>query len=66
MFGGGPAAGAHPLAYDVPRAGFSFVPNIRQGVELNPGQIPYEEVIPQEQACTNVTCGAAIADINKH
>lgn len=65
MFGGGAPAGEHPLAYTAPRAGFSFTPNIHQGMELNPGQIPYEEVIPQDSLCTSSTCGTAIADINK-
>jgi len=65
MFGGGAPAGEHPLAYTAPPAGFSFTPNIRQGLELNPGQIPYEEVIPQDSLCTSSTCDTAIAAINK-
>ena len=52
------------LAYDAPRAGFSFVPNIAQGQPLNPGQIPYNEVISQTEGCSK-TCGTAIANINK-
>ena len=65
MFGGGAPAGEHPLAYTAPTAGYSFTPNIRQGMELNPGQIPYEEVVPQDSLCTSSTCDTAIAAINK-
>lgn len=65
MFGGGAPAGEHPLAYTAPSAGFSFTPNIKQGLELNPGQIPYQEVVPQNSLCTSSTCDAAIAAINK-
>jgi len=65
MFGGGAPAGEHPLAYTAPTAGYSFTPNIRQGLELNPGQIPYQEVVPQNSLCTSSTCDTAIAAINK-
>jgi len=65
MFGGGAPAGSHPLAYTAPTAGYTFTPNIKQGMELNPGQIPYEEVVPQNSLCTSSTCDTAIAAINK-
>jgi hypothetical protein len=65
MFGGGAPAGEHPLAYTAPTAGYTFTPNIRQGLELNPGQIPYQEVVPQNSLCTSSTCDTAIAAINK-
>jgi hypothetical protein len=65
MFGGGAPAGEHPLAYTAPRAGYSFLPNISQGQTLNPGQIPYQEVVPQAAPCASSTCGQAIAAINK-
>jgi len=57
-------AGGSNLAYNAPRAGFSFTPNISQGQILNPGMIPYNEVVPQTFACSK-TCGAALANINK-
>jgi hypothetical protein len=59
-------AGGAPLslAYDAPRAGFSFIPNIAQGQPLNPGMIPYNEVVSQQTGCSK-TCGASIAHINK-
>lgn len=59
-------AGGAPLslAYDAPRAGFSFTPNIAQGQPLNPGMIPYNEVVSQQTECSK-TCGASIAHINK-
>lgn len=65
MFGGGAPAGEHPLAYTAPRAGYSFLPNISQGQTLNPGQIPYQEVVQQPAPCASSTCGQAIAAINK-
>lgn len=61
---GGAAYTPAPLAYTAPRAGFTFMPNIAQGQVLNPGQIPYEEVLPQNTGC-GATCGSAIATINK-
>jgi hypothetical protein len=61
---GGAAYTPAPLAYTAPRAGFTFVPNISQGQTLNPGQIPYQEVVPQHDNC-GTTCGTAIAAINK-
>lgn len=61
---GGAAYTPAPLAYTAPRAGFTFYPNIAQGQVLNPGQIPYEEVVPQHDGC-GATCGSAIAAINK-
>ena len=65
-FIGGSRGGAAyaPLAYTAPRAGFTFMPNIAQGQVLNPGQIPYEEVLPQNTGC-GATCGSAIATLNK-
>lgn len=63
--GGNPVAGSHPLAYEAPRAGFSFYPNIAQGEPLQPGLVPYQNVIPQQAPCTT-GCGQAIAAINKH
>ena len=62
--GGNPVVGSHPLAYEAPRAGFSFVPNIAQGEPLKPGMIPYENVVPQVSPCIH-NCGHAIATINK-
>ena len=61
---GGAAYMPAPLAYTAPRAGFTFQPNIAQGQVLNPGQIPYEEVLPQQTGC-GTSCGTAIAAINK-
>jgi hypothetical protein len=61
---GGAAYMPAPLSYTAPRAGFTFYPNIAQGQTLNPGQIPYEEVVPQHDSC-GATCGTAIAAINK-
>ena len=58
----------HPLAYTAPRAGFAFFPNISQGQTLNPGQIPYNVVVPvdgSDSASCGLTCGQAIAQINK-
>jgi hypothetical protein len=58
----------HPLAYTAPRAGFAFVPNISQGQTLNPGQVPYQVVVPvdgSDSASCGLTCGQAIAQINK-
>jgi hypothetical protein len=58
----------HPLAYTAPTAGFAFVPNISQGQTLNPGQIPYQVVVPvdgSDSASCGLTCGQAIAQINK-
>jgi hypothetical protein len=58
----------HPLAYTAPRAGFAFFPNISQGQTLNPGQIPYQVVVPVDgsnSASCGLTCGQAIAQINK-
>jgi len=55
----------HPLSYTAPRAGYTFQPNIAQGQVLNPGQIPYEEVIPQTDTCNSQTCGQAIASISR-
>jgi hypothetical protein len=52
------------LAYAAPRAGFSFTPNIAQGATLNPGQIPYNIVVPQATTGSS-SCGASIAAINK-
>jgi hypothetical protein len=60
--------GEHPLAYTAPRAGFSFIPNISQGQTLNPGQIPYQVVVPadgSDSASCGLTCGQAITQINK-
>jgi hypothetical protein len=62
---GGNFTNGHPLAYTAPRAGFSFTPNISQGQKLDPGQIPYEEVVPQVDTCTTASCGQALAAINK-
>jgi hypothetical protein len=62
---GGDFSSGHPLAYTAPRAGFSFTPNITQGQKLDPGQIPYEEVIPQTDPCTTATCGTAMASISR-
>lgn len=59
--GGAPVS----LAYAAPRAGFSFTPNIAQGANLNPGQIPYNVVVPQQTTGVNVPCSKAIANINK-
>ena len=56
--------GGGSLAYNAPRADYSFLPNISQGQVLNPGQIPYNEVVPQTEGCSK-TCGAAITNINK-
>lgn len=53
------------LAYTAPRAGFTFMPNIAQQQVLQPGQIPYQEVVPQHDNCSNSSCGLAIANINK-
>jgi len=58
----------HPLAYTAPTAGFAFVPNISQGQTLNPGQVPYQVVVPvdgSDSASCGLTCGQAIAQINK-
>jgi hypothetical protein len=58
----------HPLAYTAPRAGFAFVPNISQGQTLNPGQIPYQVVVPvdgSDSASCGLTCGDAINEINR-
>lgn len=58
----------HPLAYTAPTAGYTFFPNISQGQTLNPGQIPYQVVVPvdgSDSASCGQTCGAAIAEINK-
>ena len=60
--GGGPQ---HPLAYIAPKASFAFTPNIAQGATLNPGQIPYQEVVPVQDNCAGATCTTAIAAINK-
>jgi len=60
--------GEHPLAYTAPRAGFSFFPNIAHGQTLNPGQIPYEVVVPtngSNSASCGSTCGDAMKEINK-
>ena len=60
--------GNHPLAYTAPRAGFSFFPNIAQGQTLNPGQIPYEVVVPtdgSDSASCGKSCGDAMVEINK-
>jgi hypothetical protein len=57
--------GQHPLAYNAPRAGFTFIPNISQGQKLEPGQIPYQEVVQQTNSCGSATCGQAIGAINK-
>jgi hypothetical protein len=62
--GGSPVVGSHPLAYEAPRAGFSFYPNIAQGEALKPGLVPYQNVVPQQAPCTT-SCGQAIAAINK-
>ena len=59
------SGGQHPLAYTAPRAGFTFTPNISQGQKLEPGQIPYQEVVPQTNSCASATCGQAIGVINK-
>lgn len=59
------SGGQHPLAYTAPRAGFTFTPNISQGQKLEPGQIPYQEVVPQTYSCASATCGQAIGAINK-
>lgn len=61
---GGSSVAPLSLAYTAPRAGFSFTPNIAQGANLNPGQIPYNVVIPQETTGSG-SCGASIASINK-
>lgn len=59
-------AGGAPLslAYNAPRAGFSFMPNISQGQVVNPGQIPYNNVVPQQTTGAG-SCGQAINLINK-
>ncbi len=65
---GGLRGDEHPLAYTAPRAGFTFFPNIAQGQTLNPGQIPYQVTVPVDgsnSAACGLTCGQAIADINK-
>lgn len=62
---GGNFTNGHPLAYTAPRAGFSFTPNISQGQKLDPGQIPYEEVLAQVDTCSTASCGQALAAINK-
>ena len=46
--------GGGSLAYDAPRAGFAFTPNISQGQVLNPGQIPFNEVVPQTVGCSKM------------
>jgi hypothetical protein len=61
---GGSTGAPLSLAYAAPRAGFSFTPNIAQGANLNPGQIPYNIVVPQETTGSS-SCGASIAAINK-
>jgi len=61
--GGSPGAPLS-LAYAAPRAGFSFTPNIAQGANLGPGQIPYNVVVSQ-QTTGSSSCGASIAAINK-
>lgn len=56
--------GSHPLAYEAPRAGFTFYPNIAQGEPLKPGMVPYEIVAPQATPCST-NCNRAIVAINK-
>ena len=62
---GGGGGNQHPLAYYAPRASFGFTPNIAQGATLNPGQIPYQEVVSVQDNCAGATCSTAIATINK-
>jgi hypothetical protein len=64
--GGGPAYDPAPLAYTAPRAGFTFVPNISQGQVLNPGQIPYQQVVSQHDECGSTSCAQGIQGINKY
>ena len=64
MKGGGFTNG-HPLAYTAPRAGFSFTPNISQGQKIDPGQIPYQEVVSQVDNCNTASCGQALASISR-
>jgi len=54
----------HPLAYTAERASYTFEPNIAQGTTLNPGQIPYNVVVPNHDGC-GASCGQAIAEINR-
>jgi hypothetical protein len=61
---GGSSGAPLSLAYAAPRAGFSFTPNIAQGANLSPGQIPYNIVVPQQTTGTS-SCGSSIANINK-
>jgi len=58
-----PGNSGHPLAYTAPTATYSFVPNISQGAALNPGMIPYQEVIPAPTSCIS-DCDAAIKAIS--
>ena len=62
---GGNFTNGHPLAYTAPRAGFSFTPNISQGQKLDPGQIPYQEVVSQVDTCNTASCGQALASISR-
>jgi hypothetical protein len=55
--------GGQPLAYNAPTASYSFFPNIAQGQTLNPGQIPYNVVVPSSESPK--PCGPAMAQINK-
>jgi len=57
--------GGDSLAYTAPRAGYSFFPNIAQGQTLNPGQIPYNVVVPSDGGDSAKPCGPAMAQINK-
>jgi len=63
--GGGMPGGGHPLAYTAPTASYSFMPNIAQGQVINPGQIPYNEVVgaPLDSACIS-DCASAIKAIS--
>lgn len=63
--GGGMPGGGHPLAYTAPTASYSFIPNIAQGQVINPGQIPYNEVVgaPLDGACIS-DCASAIKAIS--
>jgi hypothetical protein len=60
--------GDHPLAYTAPNASYTFFPNIAQGQVLNPGQIPYQVVVPtngSDSISCGKTCDGAITEINK-
>jgi len=58
-----PGNSGHPLAYTEPTATYSFVPNISQGAALNPGMVPYQEVVPAPTSCIS-DCDAAIKAIS--